>query len=375
MQIVDDSVIDDVFEDEQPEKEVVLKSDYQGSVPELEHSFARYGDIQLVGHGVVTNPAYCGKFSYWGCLNVGEHSNTSLDGVNYSGKVYSRRRYHSCDKPSCPVCYKKGWAVREAGNIKVRLDEASKRFGDVEHIVISIPAKDYGYDIPYLRKKSNKILSKRGIIGGSLIYHGFRYCSKTVRKDGEVRYMGWYFSPHFHVLGFIVGGYSRCRNCVRKSDCLKGCGGFDDRNYWDGFMKDGYYVKVFGKRKSIFGTAWYQLNHASIDTTKKRFHVATWFGVCSYRKLKVTPKLRKRLCPICRSELVKLRYLGSKRLHLGDEKESFEDYLEDGKVAWVLAKVKNCRGGSSGESKYEVVWKDYVANQDLLVKYAGACYV
>jgi hypothetical protein len=51
-------------------------------------------------------------------------------------------------------------------------------------------------------------------------------------------------------------------------------------------------------------TAWYQLNHASYDKTKKRFHIATWFGVCSYRKLKVTPEKRKELCPICQHELV-----------------------------------------------------------------------
>ena len=52
------------------------------------------------------------------------------------------------------------------------------------------------------------------------------------------------------------------------------------------------------------------------------------------------------------------------------EKESFEDYLEDDKVAWVLAKVKKCRSGSSGESEYEAIWKDYVVSQDLLVKAA-----
>ena len=158
-EVLDSYQDDDVFEDEQPEREDVLKSGYRERVPELEHGFAHCGDIELVGHGVVTNPEYCGKFSYWGCLNVAAHNKASLDGVDYSGKVYSRRRYYSCDKPSCPVCYKKGWAIREAGNIEARLVEASKRFGDVEHGMISIPAKDYGHDVPYLRKKATKILS------------------------------------------------------------------------------------------------------------------------------------------------------------------------------------------------------------------------
>jgi hypothetical protein len=41
-----------------------------------------------------------------------------------------------------------------------------------------------------------------------------------------------------------------------------------------------------------------------------QFHVARWFGVASYRKLKVTVEVRRRLCPICQHELEKLRYSG-----------------------------------------------------------------
>jgi len=36
--------------------------------------------------------------------------------------------------------------------------------------------------------------------------------------------------------------------------------------------------------------------------------VATLFGNCSYRKLKVTVELRKSVCPICQHDLEKLRY-------------------------------------------------------------------
>ena len=42
-----------------------------------------------------------------------------------------------------------------------------------------------------------------------------------------------------------------------------------DRNYWEGYMKDDWIVKVLGERKTAFGTAWYQLNHSSYDKTKK----------------------------------------------------------------------------------------------------------
>jgi len=81
-----------------------------------------------------------------------------------------------------------------------------------------------------------------------------------------------------------------------------------------GFEKDGYIVKVMGERKTIFRTAWYQLNHSTIRTNVKRPHACTWFGVCSYRRLKVKVEKKKALCPICGEELVKLRYLGVRRI-------------------------------------------------------------
>jgi hypothetical protein len=81
-----------------------------------------------------------------------------------------------------------------------------------------------------------------------------------------------------------------------------------------GFEKDGYIVKVLGERKTVFGTASYQLNHSAIRTDVKRPHACTWFGVCSYRRLKVKVAKKKALCPICGEELVKLRYLGVRRI-------------------------------------------------------------
>lgn len=62
------------------------------------------------------------------------------------------------------------------------------------------------------------------------------------------------------------------------------------------------------------GTAWYQLNHSSYRVGAKRSNVATWFGCCSYRKLKVTVEKKKDLCPICHEELLKLHYLGDRRI-------------------------------------------------------------
>jgi len=117
------------------------------------------------------------------------------------------------------------------------------------------------------------------------------------------------WSPHYHVLGFVVGGYARCRECERKWNCLKGCGDFDDRA-WQGYEMDGYYVKVFAERKTVFGTAHYQLNHATVRLGVRRFHVVTWFGSCGNRKFKSADVDAEVLCPACQSEMVKSVYMG-----------------------------------------------------------------
>lgn len=193
----------------------------------------------------------------------------------------------------------------------------------VEHIVASVPLRDYGLKFECLRNKVVKILAVRGVFGGALIFHAFRY---NVRRH-------WYWSPHFHVLGFVSDGYGHCRHCKRERVDCRGCGFFEGRTR-RAFDKDGYIVKVLGKRKTVFGTAWYQLNHSTIRTNAKRPHACTWFGVCSYRKLKVKVEKRKSLCPICGKELVKLHYLGVRRIVKEREKEgfvySFVDDLVDG---------------------------------------------
>jgi hypothetical protein len=95
----------------------------------------------------------------------------------------------------------------------------------------------------------------------------------------------------------VAGGYG-CRSCARKSSCAAGCGGFDDMN-WRLFKKDGWYVRVLPKRKSVFGTAWYQLNHASIQVGMRRSHCVTYVGVCAKRLYRSEVVENKPLCPIC----------------------------------------------------------------------------
>ena len=302
----------------------VLEDDFDDEP--VESSNFSFGDFQLVGHGEVTNEN-CGRFSgyYYGCLRTELHDKITLAGKNFTGKVYGKPFFHSCDKPSCPVCYRYGWAVREAKRIEARLLEASKRFGLVEHIVATFPPKYYHLTYKRLRLKAVEILKCRGVVGGCLIFHGFRF---NLRQC-------WYWSPHFHSLGFILGGYGKCRGC-RDAHTLacKGCGGWLDRHY-RAFEKDGCIVKVKGKRKksyygnkpNIFGTAWYLLHHASVKKGVKRFHVVTWFGNCSYRKLKVTAEYRKSVCPVCQHDLVKIGYGGVKRFVTNRNSPSFRRVL------------------------------------------------
>jgi uncharacterized protein with PIN domain len=319
----------------------------------------------IVGHGPVTNKN-CGRFLYYQiCSHPELHNITTLEGGNFRGKTAVHFVFHHCDSYECPICYSKGWAFREAQRITQRIKAASQGFTDeygvkfsalglAEHIVISVPSSDYGLPYEKLKAKVLKIAYSRGIIGGSMVFHPFRYRKFDVFKGGIRNMRGFYFSPHFHVIGFFAShvDYGKCRSCpkmkpyeyvtgggklvkrVGNSEACKGCSGFENlcrKLAWGDTLEplsdgsagtwldvkgklhkgDKYIVKVMEKRKSIFGTAWYELNHAGYRIGAKRFHPATWFGACNSNKLRVTAEFRKQRCPICNSEMVAAKYLGS----------------------------------------------------------------
>lgn len=278
----------------------IFKSPYWVLPVEAGHS-----NYQPVGRGLRTSPV-CGKWMGFSvCKNIEAHKGVSVGGVDCTGKVVVRHRHMWCRKSSCPICFIRGWSVRGARNIEGRFVKAvSLGLGEVEHILVSVPVVDYDLPESVMRKKCRKVLFDRGVIGGTMIFHGYR-----VDKKRDV--LVW--SPHYHVLGFVVGGYSRCRECPRKWNCLKGCGDFDDRAY-QAFLKDGYFVKVFKARKTVFGTAFYQLNHATIRVGIVRFHVVTWFGVCGNRKFKSANVDAEVLCPACKSVMVRSVYMGKRHI-------------------------------------------------------------
>jgi hypothetical protein len=341
--------------------------DYQRSfgkiVSEPVVEFGRYGDYWLVGHGEVTN-SECDTFKkFMGCLNIEAHNSVRWIMPDLAkNSVFIKSVYHSCDNPLCPKCYKYGWATREAGRIEARLKESSKRFGLIEHIVVSVPDNDYGLSLENLRKKCVKILSVRGVIGGCLIFHAFRYRNSIESRRSRLP-IGWFWSPHFHVLGFIGGeGYGKCRCCafnptlVHNSDRCRECNGFEGltRRCYEkegGRAGSGYIVKVLGKRKTVGGTAWYQCNHASVrrGVNSKKSHVATWFGVCSYRKLKLINGKDvgiKHKCPICGNDLVRVRYLGDfSQISISRGGEIVSFYDEDRKPLWEVVTERKFQGG------------------------------
>jgi hypothetical protein len=303
--------------------------EYQDSYgePKTVDKWACDGNWRLVGNGSVSSES-CGQFvGFKGCADSGAHFGvTSLDGVSYHNKAYVEYRHKHCDSYNCPVCYL-SWATREAHRIEERLRVHSEVYGEVYHIVASIPKKwkiKSSMDEKGFSRLCSRVLSRlkvRGVIGGVSIFHGFRYANQVEAKVKKVKF-GWRWSTHFHFLGYISDVktfYSRCRDVYKKDHLL---------------------VKKLAKRQSVFGTAWYQLNHASVLVGVKKFNVARWFGVA--REKVVVAKFEAK-CPICQAKLKKLKYFGSEKLELsyqqleGLPKRFFADIIdgEDSVLLWA----------------------------------------
>lgn len=267
-------------------------------LPISEKYRVEFNGWMLVGNG--SKYLDCGSLRFRGCLNIHEHN--SLD-PNINGKAFVQGYYRSCARKECPICYE-SWSGLEAERASYRLlnyavsknlvrelysikdlDKRS-RFVDhafrsskrrVIHVIFSVPKSSYASEISVLRGQLYKLAKKSGLFGGCVIFHPFR--NKTKGKNE------WFFSPHFHVLGF---GWIR--------------------NTKDIYEKSGWIIKNAGVRKSVHNTLMYQLSHAGVH---KDVHVVTWFGALSYNKLKIEPIPEvKPVCPLCESELEELVFCG-----------------------------------------------------------------
>lgn len=268
-----------------------------------------HGEWLQAGRGQPTSPL-CGKHTSWYvCRDKESHKSVVFEGIDYTGKVAVSHGHLWCHKTLCPVCFLKGWVLREARAIVGKMDAGvEKGYGEVEHFSVSFPPEMWDLPESVLRVKAERALLVRGVLGGALMFHGRR---KSKKKGGL------YWSPHYHGLGFVRGGYDVCRECtnVRPHDCW-GCGGFEGRTRREN-EKDSCVVRVFGKRKTVIGTATYQLSHVSVRVGLKRFHVVSYFGVCSNKRLKSHKVQAVEVCPVCAS--VKVENVMVRCCHWGKE--------------------------------------------------------
>lgn len=231
----------------------------------------------LVGQGEPHDD--CGSLRIRICPNPHEIGGvTEKAAVKHYYEAYRR----SCLRAECPTCYE-SWSGREAGRIAHRLSKFSKN--KVIHVVLS---PSHHFDVEKLKKDCLRLARRAGIYGGAVIVHPFvrrcAFCGSNIDHEFNSCFscggtsFKWSWKPHFHVLGF---GW--VRNTVQI------------------YNETGVVIKNLGVRKTVVGTALYQLSHAGI---KKKKHTVTWFGKLTYRAFKCLPLEKpKHLCPICKEEL------------------------------------------------------------------------
>lgn len=76
-----------------------------------------------------------------------------------------------------------------------------------------------------------------------------------------------------------------------------------------------------------------------VKAVRSRHVVVTWFGNCSYSRLKVTYEVRKMICPLCLHELEDGVYSGSKifakdKTSVDYVRDSWLPLVEDGVDVW-----------------------------------------
>jgi hypothetical protein len=259
-----------------------------------------------VGRGPVTN-SECGRHRFYEKCTTPE-----LHRGEFENKDVWHNFCKSCGRPSCNRCFKYGWAVREANNIDSRFLTAEDVLGfpylSVEHCQASVPNSDYGLSYEDLSGRAILVLKGSGGLGGNIIFHPFR-------KDYVVRDL--VFSPHFHSLCYLKDNY-KCRSCghLKCSGKMRLYCGF--KGLCDGFEQvtrrahvgDGWIVSlaknergVVEKRKSLFGTSWYQLEHSGLKVDSVRFQIVKWWGNLNYGKLKTVRHRLEYKCVACGSPM------------------------------------------------------------------------
>jgi hypothetical protein len=256
-----------------------------------------HGDWIVVGHGKEKTNYKCGAFRrYDACLNIEGHKHSKLNEHSHSSEVFVHMVHYWCYSYSCPVCYFKGACLREAehGTQRIKFGSIGGKdekgvyhapLGEPQHLIVS-PCQNDHYIAEFEHQKFfdkvKNICQEVGILNSSWIFHGFRYADYQESLEKGVPY-GFYWSPHYHLVGFILGGYGACRHCSKTARVIRtrggktvtkhgdkrlcySCGGFEQR-VRESNEKNGYVIVNTDERQSIFGTLLYQLSHMAI---KKR---------------------------------------------------------------------------------------------------------
>jgi hypothetical protein len=265
------------------------------------HHYLPYEHAPFSGYipatfGSVTNEDLCASYhGYERCNNVEGHGGKMFRGELATGKQLIRMKHWWCHSFLCPKCCLNSAAVRGARAIEARFKTA-ERFGffNPEHIIVSFLPELRSIPIPKLKVIGLDALVRRGVPAGVMIPHGWRVNESHTLQE---------YSPHLHTVSFVKNGYDMCRLCGShtKEECLA-CSGFrgaEMRNY----PIDKVLVSVKGKRETLFGTLWYELNHCLVQVGLKRGNVVSYFGELANWKFKSVPIKVQSKCAICKEDM------------------------------------------------------------------------
>ena len=209
------------------------------------------------------------------------------------------------------------------------------------HAVVSvspIDAERLRANYPRMRDIATNTALKAGFIGGAVIYHPFRhkdFGNETLEDILEPKVdltKGWYYSPHFHLIGF----------------------GWIKHDY----EENGWIVKNIGVRGEtpenhrIFELARYQLSHCGVNS---RYHSITWIGQLSAHKYKAPPMPKEppSKCPECGSFMYPVIHLGRSEL---DEKP--EGVYTVDPPGWRFVQRSEIASSSPDRSELKSIYED-----------------
>ena len=244
----------------------------------------------------------CGEIRHRGCLEIKNHPEEKAN-------IHVVKK--GCTKATCPSCFI-AWQAKEADAMANRIMRF-RGYGRPIHVMLSPPRNEPYPGYLTLKKRVYKMKDKVGLEGGALVFHPYR-----------IFFGMWYFSPHFHALGYgwivrTTDNYESNGWVVKKvkSDHPKE----EDKDYVVGVANyllshSGIYRKE-AVEKMVLGAGGTQLLF-EVDKGKppRTLHSVTWFGALSYGKLRIakTKEIKDyQRCEYCKAPMFSLKWIHSDR--------------------------------------------------------------